>query len=59
MSAPTQIRKYLITGASNSRAFKFMDRPGGKLYWYATSPFHIFVFPTMLRNIIKKAAKDA
>jgi uncharacterized protein YbjT (DUF2867 family) len=32
---------------------------GGQLYWYAVSPFHLFVFPTMLRNIIKKAAKDA
>jgi len=32
---------------------------GGQLYWYAVSPFHFFVFPTMLRNIIKKAAKDA
>jgi uncharacterized protein YbjT (DUF2867 family) len=32
---------------------------GGQLYWYATSLFHFFVFPTMLRNIIKKAASDA
>ena len=32
---------------------------GGQLYWYATSLFHFFVFPTMLRNIVKKAAKDA
>ena len=32
---------------------------GGQLYWYAVSPFHLFVFPTMLRNIIKRAAKDA
>ena len=32
---------------------------GGQLYWYALSPFHLFVFPTMLRNIIKKAASDA
>lgn len=32
---------------------------GGQLYWYAISPFHFFVFPTMLRNIIKKAAKSA
>ena len=32
---------------------------GGQLYWYATSLFHLFVFPTMLRNIIKKAASDA
>ena len=32
---------------------------GGQLYWYVISPFHFFVFPTMLRNIIKKAAKSA
>ena len=32
---------------------------GGQLYWYAVSPFHLIVFPTMLRNIIKKAARDA
>ena len=32
---------------------------GGQLYWYATAPFHFFVFPTMLRNIVKKAAKGA
>jgi uncharacterized protein YbjT (DUF2867 family) len=28
---------------------------GGQLYWYAVSPFHFFVFPTMIRNIVKKA----
>jgi uncharacterized protein YbjT (DUF2867 family) len=28
---------------------------GGQLYWYAVLPFHFFVFPTMLRNIIRKA----
>jgi uncharacterized protein YbjT (DUF2867 family) len=28
---------------------------GGQLYWYAVLPFHIFVFPTMLRNLIRKA----
>ncbi len=32
---------------------------GGQMYWYAVSPFHLFVFPTMLRNIIKRASKDA
>ncbi len=32
---------------------------GGQLYWYLISPFHFFVFPTMVRNIIKRAAKDA
>jgi len=28
---------------------------GGQLYWYAVLPFHIFVFPTMMRNLIRKA----
>mgnify|MGYP000154925776 CR=1 FL=1 len=28
---------------------------GGQLYWYAVLPFHTFVFPTMLRNLIRKA----
>jgi hypothetical protein len=28
---------------------------GGQLYWYSVMPFHGFIFPTMLRNIVKKA----
>jgi uncharacterized protein YbjT (DUF2867 family) len=28
---------------------------GGQLYWYVVLPFHVFVFPTMLRNLIRKA----
>ena len=28
---------------------------GGQLYWYAVLPFHAFVFPTTLRNLIRKA----
>jgi uncharacterized protein YbjT (DUF2867 family) len=28
---------------------------GGQLYWYAVLPFHIFVFPTMIRNLIRSA----
>ena len=32
---------------------------GGQLYWFAVAPLHLFVFPTMLRNIVKKARKDA
>ena len=28
---------------------------GGQLYWYAVLPFHIFVFPTMMRYLIRKA----
>jgi uncharacterized protein YbjT (DUF2867 family) len=32
---------------------------GGQIYWHAVAPFHTIVFPTMLRNIIKKAKTDA
>jgi uncharacterized protein YbjT (DUF2867 family) len=32
---------------------------GGQLYWAAVSPFHSFIFPTMLKNIIKKAKSSA
>ena len=28
---------------------------GGQIYWYAVLPFHVFVFPTMMRNLIRKA----
>jgi len=28
---------------------------GGQLYWYAVLPFHVFLFPTMNRNLIRKA----
>ena len=31
---------------------------GGQIYWYLVSPFHFFIFPTMLRNIVKAAAKS-
>jgi hypothetical protein len=31
---------------------------GGQLYWYAVLPFHSFIFPTMLRNIIKRATQE-
>jgi len=31
---------------------------GGQLYWYIVSPFHFFIFPTMLRNIVKAARKS-
>ncbi len=30
---------------------------GGQLYWYAVAPFHVFVFPTMLRNLVKRAER--
>ena len=31
---------------------------GGQIYWYLVSPFHFFIFPTMLRNIVKAAGKS-
>jgi uncharacterized protein YbjT (DUF2867 family) len=31
---------------------------GGQIYWYLVSPFHFFIFPTMLRNIVKEAGKS-
>ena len=31
---------------------------GGQIYWYLVSPFHLFIFPTMLRNIVKAAKKS-
>ena len=31
---------------------------GGQVYWYLVSPFHFFIFPTMLRNIEKAAKKS-
>ena len=30
---------------------------GGQLYWYSVLPFHAFIFPIMLRNIIKKTRR--
>ena len=32
---------------------------GGQLYWYVIAPLHTFVFPTMIRNIVKRAEADA
>lgn len=32
---------------------------GGQLYWYSILPLHAFVFPTMIRNILKNAEKDS
>jgi len=30
---------------------------GGQLYWFLLLPFHRFIFPTMIRNIITYAEK--
>ena len=32
---------------------------GGQLYWRGISPFHTLLFPTMLRNICKTAARES
>ena len=32
---------------------------GGQLYWRIIAAFHLFIFPTMLRNICKTAERDA
>lgn len=32
---------------------------GGQLYWYAVLPLHAFVFPTMLRNIVRSSKRKA
>ena len=32
---------------------------GGQLYWYLVLPFHSFVFPTMLRNIVRSSKRKA
>ena len=32
---------------------------GGQLYWYLILPLHAFVFPTMLRNIIRSSKRKA
>jgi uncharacterized protein YbjT (DUF2867 family) len=31
---------------------------GGQLYWYIVAPFHSFIFPVMIKNIVK-AARDS
>ncbi len=30
---------------------------GGQLYWLIVLPFHAFVFPTMLRNIVRSSKR--
>ncbi len=32
---------------------------GGQLYWYSVLPLHAFVFPTMLRNIVRSSKRKA
>ena len=32
---------------------------GGQLYWYVVLPLHAFVFPTMLRNIVRSSKRKA
>ena len=49
--------KKLPTGQSEvTQEATFSPRGlGGQLYWYAVLPFHTFVFPTMIRNLIRSA----
>jgi uncharacterized protein YbjT (DUF2867 family) len=36
-------------------AYYHPDGAIGTLYWYAMLPFHAFIFPDMIRNIVKRA----
>jgi hypothetical protein len=29
----------------------------GRLYWLAVAPFHVYIFPGLLRGIVKDALK--
>jgi len=31
---------------------------GGQLYWYVVAPFHFFIFPVMIKNIVKAASNS-
>jgi hypothetical protein len=47
-----QVQRRLVQEAS------FSPRGlGGQLYWFVILPLHIFVFPTMMKNLVKAAAK--
>ncbi len=47
-----QVKRRLVQEAS------FSPRGlGGQLYWFVILPLHIFVFPTMMKNLVKAAAK--
>ncbi|MEY4444317.1 MAG: hypothetical protein RL301_396, partial [Actinomycetota bacterium] len=46
----------LPKGVSVTQEASFVPRGlGGQLYWFFISPFHLLIFPTMLRNLIKSA----
>ena len=46
-----QIRRKVVQEAS------FSPRGlGGQIYWFVILPFHIFIFPSMLRHLVKAAA---
>jgi hypothetical protein len=46
-----QIRSKVVQEAS------FSPRGlGGQIYWFIILPFHIFIFPSMLRHLVKAAA---
>ena len=31
---------------------------GGQLYWYVVAPFHFFIFPVMIKNIVKASSNS-
>jgi uncharacterized protein YbjT (DUF2867 family) len=48
---PTGERKIIQEASYSPRGL------GGQLYWFAVSPLHFLVFPTMLRNIVRSAMR--
>jgi uncharacterized protein YbjT (DUF2867 family) len=45
------------TGSIVNQRAVFLPRGlAGHLYWWSVAPFHAFVFPPMLRNIVRRAA---
>ena len=39
------------------RAIFFPQGAAGKAYWWGVYPFHGFIFPSMARNILARAAE--
>jgi hypothetical protein len=40
-------------------AYHFPKGLLGRLYWYSMVPFHAFIFPDMIRSIIRRAGRMA
>jgi uncharacterized protein YbjT (DUF2867 family) len=46
------------TGSVLTQRARFKPRGlWGRLYWYSVAPFHVFVFPGLLRGIVRDAAR--